>query len=227
VTFMQTFRLMVVIFTVPFVLGQGWLGEIGPQTVAVNLTESTLLFFWYSYPVYLLVVLIGARLGKKIGLPTAPLLGPLLLTAGIVLTGIKAPELPSFIILSAQILVGAYIGLMMDFSSLSNWRKFTPYTIISCLALVAFAFLLGWLITLFYPMSLYTAVLATTPGGIAEMGVTAHEVNADLSMVAAYQIFRVLFILFLVPPFLKWLVKKVRTSGMVEIDKHRMEKTRI
>jgi len=226
VTFMQTFRLMVVIFTVPFVLGQGWLGETDPQFVAVNLSESAFPS-WYVYPVYLFVVLIGARLGKKIRLPTAPLLGPLLLTASFVLIGIKAPELPSFIIMSAQILVGAYIGLMMDFSSLTNWKKFTPYTIISCLALVAFSFLLGWLITLFYPMSLYTAVLATTPGGIAEMGVTAHEVNADLSMVAAYQIFRVLFILFLIPPFLKWLVSKVRSSNIVKIQEQKMEKTRI
>ncbi|MBP1931221.1 AbrB family transcriptional regulator [Ammoniphilus resinae] len=228
VTFMQTFRLMIVIFTVPFILGHGWLGEIGLRTeVTPTEVKSSFLLSWYAYPIYLFIVWIGARLGKKIGLPTAPLLGPLLLTAGFVLAGIQAPPLPSFIILSAQILVGAYIGLMMNFSSLSNWRRFAPYTIFSCFALVGFSLLLGWLITLFYSMSLYTAVLATTPGGIAEMGVTAHEVNANLSMVAAYQIFRVLFILFLVPPFLKWFINKVRASSMAKIGEQRMEKTRI
>lgn len=40
------------------------------------------------------------------------------------------------------------------------------------------------------------------------MGLTAAIVNADLAVVSSYQLFRILFILFAVPPFLRWLLVK-------------------
>ena len=56
-----------------------------------------------------------------------------------------------------------------------------------------------------YPITMATAFLCIAPGGLPEMGVTAHTIQADVSMVAAYQLFRVFFILFIVPIFLRWI----------------------
>ncbi|WP_244965673.1 AbrB family transcriptional regulator [Paenibacillus alvei] len=39
------------------------------------------------------------------------------------------------------------------------------------------------------------------------MGIIAHEIQADLSMVSGYQIFRTLFISFAVPPLLQFLFR--------------------
>ncbi|MGG1600710.1 AbrB family transcriptional regulator, partial [Paenibacillus naphthalenovorans] len=54
------------------------------------------------------------------------------------------------------------------------------------------------------PISFVTAFLSTSPGGMTEMGVTAAAVKGDVSIVVAYQMFRILFILFIVPYLLRW-----------------------
>ncbi|MCZ8520734.1 AbrB family transcriptional regulator [Paenibacillus mucilaginosus] len=49
-----------------------------------------------------------------------------------------------------------------------------------------------------------TAFLSTSPGGMTEMGVTASLIGADVTLVVAFQMFRILFILFAVPYLLRW-----------------------
>ncbi|MNW03830.1 putative ammonia monooxygenase [compost metagenome] len=56
-------------------------------------------------------------------------------------------------------------------------------------------------------MSLTTAFLGTAPGGMAEMGLTGAAVGADLSIIVAYQMFRLLFILFIAPLVVKLLLR--------------------
>ncbi|OPZ70448.1 MAG: putative ammonia monooxygenase [Firmicutes bacterium ADurb.Bin456] len=67
----------------------------------------------------------------------------------------------------------------------------------------------GYLLTLFHPLSLTTAFLGTSPGGMGEMGLTAVLVGADVSLVAAYQLFRLSFILFVLTILLKRHFQKV------------------
>jgi membrane AbrB-like protein len=205
VTFMQTFRLLAVIFIVPFLIGKG----LTPTGVSAATAVNPSAIGWYMYPLFFIVVIAAAAIGKKISLPTAPLLGPLIATAALLLFGLEAPRVPSSMVIGAQLFVGAYMGLIMDPTSLNNWKKLAPFTTAASVILVLFSLGLGWIISLFHPISLATAFLGTSPGGVAEMGVTARDVHADLSMVTAYQMFRVFFILFAVPPCLKWWVKRL------------------
>jgi len=48
-----------------------------------------------------------------------------------------------------------------------------------------------------------TGLLSLAPGGMDQMGIIANEIHADLSIVAGYQLFRMFFILFVVPPLLR------------------------
>jgi uncharacterized membrane protein AbrB (regulator of aidB expression) len=59
----------------------------------------------------------------------------------------------------------------------------------------------------YYPLSPSTGFLALAPGGMDQMGILAHVVHADLSMVTGYQLFRLFFIYFAVPPILRLLFK--------------------
>jgi len=69
---------------------------------------------------------------------------------------------------------------------------------------VFFSLGVGFLLTRLHSLNLISAFLGTSPGGMAEMGLTAVLVRADVSLVAAYQMFRLLFILFVMPLLLKW-----------------------
>jgi membrane AbrB-like protein len=78
--------------------------------------------------------------------------------------------------------------------------------------IVGFAFGLSYCLHTLYHIDMTTAFLCIAPGGLPEMGVTAHTVHADVSMVAAYQLFRVFFILFIVPIFLRKIFGKQKVD---------------
>jgi uncharacterized protein len=210
VAFMQTIRVLAVVFSIPFLAIHGLTGSASGGATPVagagllpSATPEVLLLF-------ALAVLGGAWLAVKIKLPTPHLLGPVLATGLLVLSGTPAPVLPPLVIIAAQVCMGTYIGKNIRLDSLeSRWRTVLPYTLLNVAAVVLFSLALGYMLTLFIPASLVTAFLSTAPGGVAEMGLTSMLVNADLSTVVAYQTFRVLVILLIMPVFLKrWLCKE-------------------
>jgi len=55
------------------------------------------------------------------------------------------------------------------------------------------------------PVTAPTALLSLAPGGMDQMGVIAHSIGADLSIVSGYQLFRTFFIFFAIPSLLRLL----------------------
>ncbi|MPN35103.1 hypothetical protein SDC9_182598 [bioreactor metagenome] len=83
------------------------------------------------------------------------------------------------------------------------------------LIVILFTVGLSYLLMQTQGISATTGFLSLAPGGSDQMGIIAKVISADVSMVAGYQIFRILFINFFVPPSLKWFYrryKKVKQS---------------
>lgn len=208
VAFMQTIRVMSVIFAVPFLTIHG-IGAEQAMPIASSSGGTGNIEGW-TYALYAVIALGGAWIGRKIGLPTSVLTGPLLATACCAIFYMPAPPLPHIIILLSQFAIGVHIGLQMKPHMLGNVKKLGGYTITSSLLLILFSLLIAWLLTKVSSMTLSTAFLSTAPGGIAEMGVTAAMVHADLSMVSGYQLFRVFFVIFAVPSMLTWWMRRLQ-----------------
>lgn len=201
VTFMQTVRVLAVVFIVPLVATYGIAHLPGtPFLIPMNLDQSALL---RSLP-GIVMAPIGAWLAYRLKLPTPFLLGPIFGTAAAVLCGYQAPPVPRPMLNTAQVFFGIYMGLGITLSGLRQLGKVLPYAIGGAVALVAFTFLLGFGLTFFIPATLLTHFLSTAPGGMPEMGMTAIALHADIATVLAYQLFRLFFILLVVPPILKW-----------------------
>lgn len=205
VTFMQTVRLLSVVFIVPFVAFHSFAGQAdlaAAGRMAANhpiLIENPGVLFLFAF-----AALAGSWIGVRVNLPMPFILGPLLGVIMLILLGLRGPLLPSILIIGAQLSIGTHLGLTIRPANLKDWKKLLSYTFIGSIGIVIFSFIIGYLLTYFYPISLITAFLSTAPGGMTEMGLTAVMLQADLSTVTAYQLFRVFFILFIVPPLLKW-----------------------
>lgn len=209
VTFMQTARLLSVIFVVPFLAVHGLAGGVtsGSVVSAAETARYAALPHWYGGAVGL-CTLAATWLAWRLRLPTPFLLGPILGTAGLVLSGLQAPPVDKPYLDFAQLCIGAYTGCRIKLSNLKNWRKLLPYTGVAVVLLIIFSLLIGYFLQRWHDISLITAFLSTAPGGMAEMGLTAMLLQADLSVIVAFQLFRLLFILLIVPPFLTWWLKK-------------------
>ncbi|MGD8189624.1 AbrB family transcriptional regulator [Brevibacillus ginsengisoli] len=227
VSFMQTIRLLAVIFIIPFLtvhgLSKGAISSAG-SAVTSNAT-SVSLFPWWTYLLYIPVAITGAWGGKLIRLPAAIITGPLLFTAIIaIVTGIQAPPLPGPLLIVSQLIFGAYIGLTMKVSDFGIFKKIGGFTVTSSILLVGAALAISQVLAYLTGASASTSFLSTAPGGIAEMGVTASIVHADLSMVSSYQLFRMFFIMLFVPPLLKkWLLWRKNRSSMLATGKEGRE----
>lgn len=203
VTVMQTLRMLSVVFTVPFLTIHG-LGPAGPAAAAASAAAGG--GFGGALP-FVAAVLAGAWLAVRIHLPTPYLLGPMLATALPVIGGLAAPAVPPLLLTAAQIAIGTYMGTTIDFSTLANWRKILSATLLNVLALLAVSLLIGYALAFAIPASLVTAFLSAAPGGMAEMGLTALLLGGDVSVVAGYHMFRLLFILLILPYFLRFWLK--------------------
>lgn len=218
VVFMQTIRLLAVIFIVPFLAFHSLKSE---SSAGVHAAAEGML--WGSLqlgitqaaerPIYTLlilsVVLFAAWAGVKLHLPTPYFLGPILMVGLLNMIGFELPQLPSLFSILAQWSLGIYLGAGMKLSSLHNWKRLLPYAVAGSIALVAFSFGLSYVYSKIYSISILTAFLSTSPGGMTEMGVTASTAGADVSVVVAYQLFRILFILFVIPYALRFGIRRL------------------
>ncbi|TRM10936.1 AbrB family transcriptional regulator [Lentibacillus cibarius] len=168
--------------------------------------KSPSFYRWGLFYAYIMAV--GAWLFSRLRVPAALLLGPMVVTIALNVTGIPAPALPVSFIDLAQLFIGVHIGLQMKPRELPNWKKIMVYTLVTIVLLVLFGFGLGYGLAHLYELSYGTALLSTAPGGMVEMGLTAVAVGGDASVVTSYQLFRLLVIILLVPLFFKWLTKR-------------------
>ena len=213
VTFMQTIRVMAVVFIVPFLAFHGLSSggvEGAASTAAVASAAASVSWMSSNTIWFVLAVAVMLVLGPKLHLPTPYMLGPMLGAALLSVAGLEAPALPHWSVLTAQVLVGAHMGVTTSLSSLDNWKKLLPYALFGAIGIVLFSLGTGYLLTLWHPMSLLTAFLGSAPGGMTEMGVTGAALGADLSIIVAYQMFRLLFILFIAPYIVKGLLRLYR-----------------
>ncbi|MBN8201236.1 MULTISPECIES: AbrB family transcriptional regulator [Bacillaceae] len=202
VTFMQVARLSMIIFIVPVLVFGPWLnvpsgsGFEAAEPLWGHLFPDILLFVFVSFA--------GIILSKRLKLPTPYLLGPIMGTAALVLSGINGPGLPPAVLDLSQLLIGAHIGMMMKPEKLDSKVKTISLAALSGLLLIACSVLLSFMIMHFFHLSPATSFLSLAPGGMDQMAIMAHETGADLAIVTGYQLFRLFFIFFVVPPFLKW-----------------------
>ncbi|SFP85226.1 AbrB family transcriptional regulator [Salibacterium halotolerans] len=202
VLFMQMIRIITVIFTVPFlVIHQAALTN-DTSTAAAHVPLLPWLSF--SHIAVLCVCGVTAYFINKTGFPVAFLTGPLFTVAAINLLFGTVADLPSLLTIAAQLLLGTHFGLQMDPGLIRRSKWIGVFTVLCSLLLVLLSLGMSIFLTSVTEMNMATAFLSTAPGGLAEMTVTGSGVGADLAMISGYQLFRILFILFLALPLIKW-----------------------
>lgn len=217
VTLLQTFRFLAVIVIVPFFAYR----SAAVVSTAVPLSGSALPVLHapgWQLAVMAAAVLTAVVLAVWWKLPTPYLLGPLVGAAVAVLAGLPGLPLPRQLVYAAQLCVGAYMGSNMDLVSIWRHKILLPYTVASGTGIVVFSLALAYIQAYWHDVPLGTAFLSTAPGGLAEMGATALTLHADISLVASYQMFRLLFILFIVPPVLKYWLSHIYCRGQDHSD---------
>lgn len=215
VAFMQYLRVALVAATAPVIVH--WLFTPNPAAAAAGGPdpEVWILVNGLAQDLGLLllaaVAFAGIHLGRWVRLPSYGLLGPMLLTAALTVTGTATGFAPTGPLRTALFtVVGLDIGLRFTRPAVQQMRRLLPLALALTLAVSTACAALAWLLATTTHIPLADAYLATTPGGINAVLATAVATHADVSLISSVQSLR-LFAMVLLAPLLIRLVTP-RTS---------------
>jgi membrane AbrB-like protein len=142
-----------------------------------------------------IVVLLGLSgwfIAARVNLPAPGILGSMILVAVATMAGVPAFDFPHWSRVLVQSIIGGYLGLKIDRATVASTRAMLIPITISTVWFVTATLLIGYALARWTTIDLYTALLASAPGGVAEMTVIAMTVGADAALVATVQVVRLI-----------------------------------
>ena len=194
----HSLRLLIVTLTIPFAFTFSGLHGLdtslpGPRTVDL---QGLLLLAMATG--------CGAWLMEKTGRANPWFMGALVVAMGLTMAGIELSAVPQWMANAAQLVIGVSLGVRFRREFLHTAPRWLGAVAVGTLVMVllcgGFAALLAWTTGL-HPATL---VLGTSPGGIAEMAITAKVLQLGVPVVTAFQVCRLVAVLILVEPLFKW-----------------------
>ncbi|HUH86042.1 MAG TPA: AbrB family transcriptional regulator [Stellaceae bacterium] len=191
----QSLRIAVIVLTVPQAVNA--FGSAGGLVYAPALRDV----LWLRLLPMLAAAAAVGWLFSRARVNNAWFLGSL--ATGIVIAALALPlsAVPGWLVSAAQVLLGLALGARFDRAFLIAAPRFTLAALLSALFMVMLCALMGWLVAQAMAMTPAAAVLATAPGSIGEMAVTARALGVAVPMVTAFQLVRIVMVLLLAGPF--------------------------
>lgn len=186
----QSFRILFVVLTFPPILLLGG-GIIPPEPVVMD----------FSLPGFIAVFAIAISAGflfARIGIINPFIMAPIIVVGALTAFGIHFSDVPAPVVYGGQVLLGTTLGTMFRREQLVRGRRMVGIATGSTIAMLAFCVGIAELLSVFTGYSLPTLVLSTAPGGVAEMAITAHTLNLDVSLVTTFHLVRICVVMLLI-----------------------------
>jgi uncharacterized protein len=185
----QSLRILAVVVVVPFALTYSGLrgSELyQPTTLPVD---------WGGLALLLAIAAGAAFFVNACGMPNGFMFGALGVVIALTVSGIHLSSMPPLLSNAAQVVLGCALGARFQRRSLESAPRYVFAVLVSVAVAMAvaaaFAAVLAWASGV--PMA--TLVLATAPGGIAEMCITAKVLSLGVPLVTAAHVTRVLVLI--------------------------------
>lgn len=191
-------RLVIVTLVIPFAFQYSGLHGLDPSLPGARTVQPA------GLALLLAATAAGGWLLVRTGRANPWFMGALIAAMGITMVGQELSAMPTPLTNAAQLLIGVSLGVRFQRQFLHaapRWLLDVALGTVGMILLCAgFAFLLAWG-TRLHPATL---VLGTSPGGIAEMAITAKVLQLGVPVVTAFQVCRLVAVLVLVEPLFRW-----------------------
>lgn len=159
-------------------------------------------------PLGLALLLAGSAAGmfalQRLGVPNPWVLGALLVTAVLTASGITPSALPRWASNAGQLFIGVALGTRFTPDFVHAAPRWLSCVAAGTLAMIAASAGFAWLLALWVNQHPATLLLATAPGGIAEMCITAKVLQLGVPVVTAFHVVRYVAVLTLTAPLYRW-----------------------
>ena len=161
----------------------------------VGLYQITVL----DYAILGICAVAGVALGKWLGLPAAPVFGPMILSGIAHIAGWVTVAPPTLFVIAAQITIGTIIGTRFVGATLAEIRTDIGLSAIASTLMLLAAVGFAELIVMIAGIPLAQAFLAFSPGGLTEMSLLALAMEQDAAYVSVMHVIRITLVIALAP----------------------------
>jgi uncharacterized protein len=192
VALVHSARILLIVFTLPFLIQLVEGVSLGPRSASgVSIADAP----WTSEAWLIGAALAGALIGHVLRLPAKYLVGPMLVSAGIHVSGVSEFVAPREIVNGAQVVLGTVVGCRFVGTPTREILRILALSLGSTFILLSLTGLFGFALGQVSPYGMLPVVLAYSPGGLAEMSLVALAIHADVAFVATHHIARVLIVM--------------------------------
>lgn len=159
--------------------------------------------------------LVGVYGGKLLRLPSAQVLGPMLASVALHLSGLTTAKPPVEVVNIAQIVIGAGIGARFAGIKLGYVAKVLVAAVFSTIFMVGLAALIGVSLEAATGLPFQKILLSFAPGGLAEMTLISLSMGIDPAFVSTHHLLRVAFMVSMAPLVFHILDRRYGITGDV------------
>lgn len=192
-------RILLVVSTIPF-----WFRLTHDPVVAAAATALDLRPHLLDVPLADLALLaaaaaVGSGLGLLLRLPAATLVGPMVVSAALHLTGVTASTPPVEAVAIAQVVLGTAIGCRFAGTRAATMLHALALAVGALVILLAVAIGFALAVRAVTDLDFDALLLAYAPGGLAEMTLIALAQDIDPAFVSAHHTVRIALVVIFAP----------------------------
>ena len=156
----------------------------------------------------LAIAALAGLAAKLVNVPTGFMMGSLVASTLLTVSGFEFSSIPSWLTNAAQVLMGCALGARFDRSFLTHAPRFAMALVPTLVLMLAIAALVGWGLAEGSGTYLGGGLLAAAPGGIAEMCITAKVLRISVAFVTAAHVIRYVIVVLLTRPVYRLFLHK-------------------
>jgi uncharacterized protein len=184
----HSLRVSILVIVIPFGLTYGGI-HIEPSSFRPEFSlDYSILIPWLA------ASLVLGELSERLRFHNGCLLTPLFVGALLALNGVTLSEVPSWLTDFAQLMFGLILGERYERAFFAKHKLFIPFALVNATFIIIASAAVALGISWAFGIPLATMIIATAPGGMAEMAIVAQALQMAIPTVMAFHLFRIIIV---------------------------------
>ncbi len=184
----QSLRIVLVVSVIPF--GFAWLDVHGADPYV----QGARAFSWTGLTALLALTSVGGAALHRFRFPNGWVIGALCISLPLTAMEVNLSTVPVWLSNAGQLMIGCSLASRFQRDFLARAPRFMAAVVGSVVVAIALTTLFGIFLAWAMPANVATMALATAPGGIAEMAITAKVLQLGVPVVTAFHVMRMVLL---------------------------------
>ncbi|MEZ5664062.1 MAG: AbrB family transcriptional regulator [Burkholderiaceae bacterium] len=202
----HTLRVLLVTVTIPFAMQIWGVHDLDRSLPGVRAVDPA------GLGLLAVLTLAGALVMRRTGRANPWFMGALLVAMALTLSGTELSAIPPWLSNAAQLVIGVSLGVRFTPAFVHTAPRWLASVAVATVVMMVLCATFARLLADLTGLPWATLVLGTSPGGIAEMAITAKVLQLGVPVVTAFQVCRLVAVLVLAEPVYRSFRRRLQTA---------------